>query len=71
VLEFVGLPTDKYGLKVYNRWGKVVYSASPYKNDWTPNGLETGTFYYQLKEVGAFKRELSDGEYRGWLEVVR
>ena len=71
VLEFVGLPTDKYGLKVYNRWGKVVYSASPYKNDWIPSGLESGTFYYQLKEVGAFKRELSDGEYRGWLEVVR
>ncbi|MEX1000618.1 MAG: gliding motility-associated C-terminal domain-containing protein, partial [Crocinitomicaceae bacterium] len=46
-------------LTIYNRWGDIVYSASPYANDWsgqstgkrTISGDEivTGTYFYVLK----------------------
>jgi gliding motility-associated-like protein len=50
-------------LEIYNRWGNLVYSSTPYKNDWngTPNAagktgsnkLPTGTYYFilQLNDV--------------------
>jgi len=41
-------------LVILNRWGDVVYSAKPYKNDWGGQGsdgsmLPQGTYYYILK----------------------
>ncbi len=42
-------------LLIYNRWGELVYEASPYKNDWqgtlknTRNPLPDGTYYYVLR----------------------
>ncbi|MBP7497664.1 MAG: gliding motility-associated C-terminal domain-containing protein [Bacteroidales bacterium] len=35
-------------LKVYNRWGLLVYTAENYKNDWDGEGLPVGTYYYVL-----------------------
>ena len=48
-------------LKIYNRWGSVVYEKSPYNNDWTgqPESglvvlssdgyLPTGTYFYVIE----------------------
>jgi gliding motility-associated-like protein len=42
-------------LKVYNRWGEVVYLASPYMNDWNGFGnrggakqLPDGVYYFEF-----------------------
>ncbi|MBA4053322.1 MAG: hypothetical protein C0490_01285, partial [Marivirga sp.] len=35
-------------LTVFDRWGKMVYEASGYKNDWDGDGLSTGVYYYVL-----------------------
>jgi gliding motility-associated-like protein len=35
-------------LDVWNRWGKLVYSAENYKNNWNPKDLNEGTYYYVL-----------------------
>jgi gliding motility-associated-like protein len=35
-------------LDVWNRWGKLVHSADNYKNNWNPNDLSEGTYYYIL-----------------------
>jgi gliding motility-associated-like protein len=42
-------------LKVYNRWGEVVYLASPYNNDWNGFGnrggakeLPDGVYYFEF-----------------------
>jgi len=76
VLYIKGL--EKYGdneLFIFNRWGNVVYSAKPYKNDWSgqtsANGVLSGsevlegTYFYLLK--------LGDGEkpLKGSIEVKR
>ena len=39
---------------IYNRWGDVVFEASPYKNDWNGVGkdgsiLPQATYYYILR----------------------
>jgi len=55
-------------VKVFNRWGAIVYEAIDYQNDWAgtfyKNGsqLPTGTYYYTI--------EFPDGEFKpmtGWI----
>nr|WP_068893413.1 gliding motility-associated C-terminal domain-containing protein [Pedobacter panaciterrae] len=36
-------------LNILNRWGNTVYRSKAYKNDWTGEGLNDGTYYYSLK----------------------
>ena len=57
-----GLPAGPYSLELYNRWGRKVYEAAEYRNDWG-YGAEPGTYYYLL-------RHLNSGQlYKGWLTV--
>jgi gliding motility-associated-like protein len=35
-------------LSVVDRWGKSVYKANGYKNDWNGDDLSTGVYYYVL-----------------------
>ncbi len=35
-------------LQVFNRWGQQVYSHTAYNNDWEPNDLEEGSYFYTL-----------------------
>ena len=53
VLYFQYLPF--YGissLSVYNRWGVIVYESNDYQNNWAPNHLTDGTYFYILKVPG-------------------
>ncbi|MBP9924755.1 MAG: gliding motility-associated C-terminal domain-containing protein [Cyclobacteriaceae bacterium] len=50
-------------LIINNRWGKEVFSASDYKNDWTGGDIADGIYYYLLS---------ADGQaYKGWIEILR
>ncbi|MFV0564245.1 MAG: gliding motility-associated C-terminal domain-containing protein [Flavobacteriaceae bacterium] len=62
-------------LKIYNRWGHLVYEANNYKNDWDGTSafgvvinkgkkLPTGTYFYVL-ELPVEKEEISS-----WLYIV-
>jgi len=49
-LTFNGLqfyPNSK--IKIFNRWGNLIYSSNDYKNDWNGDGHEEGTYYYILE----------------------
>ncbi len=37
---------DNCQLKIYNRWGRVVYKSDNYKNDWDGKDSAEGTYYY-------------------------
>ena len=55
-------------LKVYNRWGVVVYEVFEYKNDWNGTWLEEnlpdGTYFYTLSLTG--------GEFMtGYIQIQR
>jgi gliding motility-associated-like protein len=51
-------------LKIFNRWGKIVYESSNYQNNWSGRNdssgltmgtskLPTGTYYYLVNVVGS------------------
>jgi hypothetical protein len=50
---------------VANRWGKIVYEAAYYANDWSGNDLAPGTYFLTVKHPCLAKG------YGGWLMVVK
>jgi gliding motility-associated-like protein len=51
-------------LKVHDRWGKIIYESTNYKNDWDGSNNASGIYYYTLKTA--------DGqEFNGPLKIVR
>ncbi|MEQ1584819.1 MAG: gliding motility-associated C-terminal domain-containing protein [Cyclobacteriaceae bacterium] len=62
LLVIRNLPTNSQ-LIITNRWGKEVFSAADYKNDWTGGETSDGIYYYTLS---------ADGQaYKGWIEILR
>ena len=52
-------------LEVYDRWGKKVFHADPYQNDWSGQGIPDGLYFYTLRSGSVSE------EYKGWVEIVR
>lgn len=50
-------------LIIYNRWGKEVFRASPYLNNWPPPSHPPGTYFYRLTAEGK--------THQGWIEVLQ
>ena len=54
-------------MKIFNRWGEVVFETSDYNNDWggTKNGevLPDGVYFYSIT--------CSDIEYTGSINLLR
>jgi gliding motility-associated-like protein len=54
----------KNELRIFNRWGMVVYETSNYRNNWKAADVPDGTYYYELL--------LQDGRaYTGHLTLLR
>lgn len=62
LLVILNLPASA-SLIVTNRWGKEVYSAADYQNDWNGGDAVDGVYYYRLVVNG----EASTG----WVEIMR
>lgn len=62
LLVIRNLPTNSR-LIITNRWGKEVFSAADYKNDWTGGEAADGIYYYTLSTT--------DQSYKGWIEILR
>lgn len=60
-----GLNAADWDVTIYNRWGKQVYQAEGYQNNWDAAGQPAGVYYYQLRY------RAGNRSYRGWVEVVR
>jgi hypothetical protein len=59
-------PTNE--LNILNRWGNSVYRSLGYKNDWTGEGLNDGTYYYSLK----IKTTLGQWQiFKGYITLLR
>ena len=50
-------------IKIWDRWGLLVYTSDDYRNDWDAHGLKADVFYYIL--------ETRKRNYHGWIEVIR
>jgi gliding motility-associated-like protein len=49
-------------LKVFNRWGEVVYLASPYQNDWDGTSNQGGSFLNKQLTDGVYYFEFYNGK---------
>ena len=52
LFEIKGI-NDRFGLRIYNRWGNILYDQKPYENNWDGlnmkgNNVINGTYYYIL-----------------------
>jgi gliding motility-associated-like protein len=51
-------------VKLFNRWGQNVFTATNYQNNWSPTSLESGNYVYEL--------QLPDGSIlRGMLRIMK
>ncbi len=51
-------------LSVYNRWGKLVYVNKKYDDTWAGEGLETGTYFYEVEIE-------NEPTCKGWVQIIR
>ena len=51
-------------LVVYNRWGKKVYEAADYKNDWTADGLASGVYIFEVTVQ-------NHATCKSWVQVIK
>lgn len=57
---------DAHTLRIYNRWGREVFSTGKYENNWPQKGMDSGTYFFDLR-VGQSAEEI---HYKGWIEVL-
>ena len=53
-------------LVIFNRWGRIVYESTDYKNDWDGGKLPDGTYFYVLECKGKTKNYRYQGAVMIW-----
>ncbi|MBL0045746.1 MAG: gliding motility-associated C-terminal domain-containing protein [Flavobacteriales bacterium] len=43
-----GILASTNNVRIFNRWGQVVFEANNYANTWVANGLPDGTYFYEI-----------------------
>jgi gliding motility-associated-like protein len=61
---FTLLTDAPVSLTIFNRWGKVIYQDSDYRNNWDASGFSSGIYYYELQLE-------DDATCNGWIQVVK
>lgn len=51
-------------LKIYSRWGQLIFESQNYANDWAAQGQTAGTYYFTLEDG-------TGQEQHGWVEVMK
>jgi gliding motility-associated-like protein len=54
-------------VKIFNRWGKLIYEKDGYKNDWDGEGCADATYYYVI----SVKTNTTEKEFSGTVTVLR
>lgn len=57
-------PLIQIAIKIYNRWGKLVYQNNNYKNDWAAENVDGGTYFFEVSLNG-------ENTCKGWVEVLK
>lgn len=55
---------NQWQIEIYNRFGRSVFKASNYQNNWDASGLSEGVYYYMLKDT-------ANRILKGYVEVIR
>ncbi|HRD52172.1 MAG TPA: gliding motility-associated C-terminal domain-containing protein, partial [Flavobacteriales bacterium] len=61
-----GITYTSNTVRIYNRWGQLVYEASNYQNQWDGDELPDGTYFYEV-----ILNHKKDEPYTGHLTILR
>ena len=53
-------------VEIFNRWGSCVFKSKNYENNWCPDNVSDGVYFYHVSNDNSCVRD-----YKGWVEVVR
>ncbi|MFC5269533.1 gliding motility-associated C-terminal domain-containing protein [Adhaeribacter terreus] len=59
-----GTLPGEWHLRIYNRWGTLLYEDKAYRNNWPEKPPVDGTYYYILQKPD------TNEQYKGWFEVA-
>ncbi len=51
-------------LRIYNRWGGLVFKSDAYKDDWDATNVQNGVYFYELKIE-------NETACKGWINVIK
>jgi gliding motility-associated-like protein len=57
----VGYPV---AVKIFNRWGNLLYESDDYKNDWAGSNLASGTYFFEVTVQ-------HHATCKGWVQLLR
>lgn len=60
-LQTAGLPSE---VKIFNRWGNLVYESTNYQNDWSGEDVAAGVYFVEF-------RSATDLVCKTWLQVLK
>lgn len=61
---------ETYDLKIYNRWGKLVFESENSKNLWNGGDLSEGVYFYHIR-YKAFCSDGSESLREGWIHLMK
>jgi gliding motility-associated-like protein len=68
VFEIVGIEGfDRVEIIIFNRWGNEVYRNNNYRNNWSGQNLNEGTYYYLIYA----HKGVEKASYSGWVVLKR
>ncbi|HEY0653443.1 MAG TPA: PKD domain-containing protein [Chryseosolibacter sp.] len=66
VFVIPGVENSDWLLRVFNRWGKEIFTQPNYGNTWRADNLAAGTYYYHLNNQVCPNRS-----YKGYVHVLK
>lgn len=46
--DIEGILSTTNTVRIFNRWGQIVFEANNYRNNWTASGVPDGTYFYEV-----------------------
>jgi hypothetical protein len=53
-------------VEIYNRWGDLVFRSDNYQNNWYPDQVSDGIYFYNVSNSNTCV-----GDYKGWVQIVK
>lgn len=65
LFKIKGIDEDVWDLRIYSRWGELVFHSTDYQNNWNGNNLTPTVYYYVLSNTKL------EEQYNGTVRIVR
>jgi gliding motility-associated-like protein len=64
--DMPGVENGTWTLRIFNRWGRMVFETNNYQGDWKAEGESAGVYYFDVRNAVRPEKY-----YKGWVHVVK